>query len=131
MDIQHRRSISYKKHNLLYLCWIILLTFLIGISVQPYYTPSGPQHIDKVLHCIGYFLIAFFPPLLYQTKGRLISFWFIFITAFATEGIQMLMPERSASVADVAANLSGLAIGWGLATFITALFHRPINDQNC
>ena len=92
--------------------WVIFLSVVILISVQPFYTPSGQNHLDKLLHFIGYAGISVLPPIFFKVKRKVYySEFIILITAFLTEGVQYFMPTRTASIGDIAANITGIAAG--------------------
>lgn len=116
-------------HSYLSATWAIVAIALVAASVQPYYTPSGPPHIDKVLHFAGYALISIFPRLIFcRQRHWLGSIACIAVIAFATEGLQSFMPTRSAQWGDVLANLAGIAFGLLLSLLVYRIMHRSSCD---
>jgi len=114
-------NLNIKRRKYLNIIWLLLFAVLIGLSVQPYYTPSGNNHIDKVLHFIGYAAISFLPVIFFKARRKV--YWseaFIIFTAFATEGAQHFMPTRTASFGDLVANLIGVTAG----IFIAYIFKK-------
>jgi VanZ family protein len=74
--------------------------------------PSG----DKLNHAIAYVVLTLYFGQLVGTalRRRLLLIAALIVYGISIEGLQSMLPPRSAELADLAANLTGMAIGWRL-----------------
>ncbi len=80
-----------------------------------------PQQ-DKWGHLIAYGgLMGWFTLVFRSGRSRLFYFLGFAVMGGVLELIQGTLPHRQASLADLAANITGLSLGWWLAS---ALWHR-------
>ena len=90
---------------------VVVLLLVTGLLVQP---AEGVPHQDKLHHVLGFFCLALalrmgFPRLHF---GAFIAL--VLAAACSVELAQALRPERTSSIADIAAGLSGGLLGWGI-----------------
>lgn len=78
---------------------------------------------DKIQHLGAYAKLTFLAILAWP-QARLLTgpVMGVIIAGPAIEVLQFLVPGRSASLGDAAADLAGVAIGWVLATWLTRRF---------
>jgi VanZ family protein len=74
--------------------------------------PSG----DKLNHALAYIMLTlYFGQLVGDSlRRRLLVIAALIAYGITIEGLQSVLPPRTAELADMAANLAGMAIGWGL-----------------
>lgn len=93
----------------------VLLALITALSLLPIRGPDyGLPNSDKFNHAFAYVVLMLYFGQLVGTglrlrvavTGALISF------GVAIELLQSMLPPRSAELADLAANLTGMAIGW-------------------
>lgn len=100
-----------------------LVTLVIYLSASSNPPDSGIDlpNVDKVMHALAYFvLMGWFAQLYHVKKHRLIyALGFIFM-GIALEVVQSFDPARSAELADMVANTSGVLLAL-LLTRIPAL----------
>lgn len=93
--------------------WLVCLLFVSIGSITPG-TPHFQQFLanDKLLHLIAYAGLAFLPPIFLESP-RLHYRCAIFLVLWGIlmEGIQGLTPTRTASFADILADVAGVALG--------------------
>lgn len=104
--------------------WIATAAYaalLFVVSVIPVEPKAGVPYLDKVAHLGEYLLFAW---LLAQAvraarrRDRVVSLWaWIVATSYGglLEGVQAMLPWRSAELADAVANAVGAALGVWLA----------------
>ena len=80
---------------------------------------------DKVQHFGAYAGLAFLAVLAWP-QARLMTgpVMSVILAGPAIELLQLLVPGRSASLADAAADLAGVAVGWVLASWLQRRFPR-------
>ncbi len=74
--------------------------------------PSG----DKLNHALAYIVLTLYFGQLVGAglRRRLLVIGALIVYGVTIEGLQSVLPPRTAELADMAANLVGMAIGWGL-----------------
>jgi len=125
---------GFKKYYLPLLAWVaVLLTFAV-ISL-----PEAPQlarlNVDKMRHAAAYGLLgALAARAAAGAAARggtfVVAFFFVFGVGLGTEFLQASVPERTADVVDLAADLAGGGIGalaflWAFAGGARAVPERP------
>jgi VanZ family protein len=97
--------------------WLLALLATLVICLLPMPKVSlGIDHLDKIEHALGYAVLAAWAAMLFATRRVLV--WVapgLLLWGIAIEGLQALVPWRSASFADVLANTVGVLIGSGVA----------------
>jgi VanZ family protein len=83
---------------------------VVALSLIPNLPHSGISGGDKVGHLLAYFALMFWFGLLYA--GRLAWALAFLVLGAALELLQGLTGYREASLADLVANTSGIALGW-------------------
>jgi len=99
--------------------WLgVVLT--LAVSLGPPSLDEGSGHSDKLVHLVGYGVLMFWWAQLVVThRWRLALAVALF--GCAVEGLQSLTPDRLADAADVLANMTGVALGWGAAHLLPNL----------
>jgi len=96
--------------------WLFLL-----LTAYLSLTSGSPETLamfsDKILHCVGYFLLMLSCDLAYFPKQKLPG-KILFLLGFSViiEAIQYFIPHRELSGLDIIANLTGLT--WGLLVIV-------------
>ncbi len=112
---------------------IVVAVAILVLSVGQFNDLPGQEvtNADKMVHFIMYLSLSFVLGRdLYATRGKLSASWWtatVLLPALfgvLMEGIQFLLPYRSASLADMAANISGAAIGTALSFVMIDRFIR-------
>ena len=90
--------------------------FVIGVSLIPVPPqPPGLPFLDKVIHGLMYWLLAFLViNTLSQSRKKtmfLISFFYAFGLGYLLEVIQIFLPYRSFETMDIAVNALGSLVG--------------------
>lgn len=89
---------------------IAIVAFLLVTPRVP--DPLDVAHADKLYHVAGFAVLAIWAALLFESHRALL--WRgLLLAAFGAgmEGVQALLPWRSADLADLLANLGGVALG--------------------
>lgn len=93
---------------------VALLLVITALSLLPIGGPDlGLANSDKLQHAFAYVVLTlYFGQLLGAGRGRRIAL-VVCLVAYGVfiEAMQSLLPPRSADLADVVANLAGIAIG--------------------
>lgn len=94
---------------------LVLLAIIVALSLLPI---SGPEinlpNSDKLNHALAYLVLTlYFGQLIGpRWRQRLLLIAALIAYGGAIEGLQSLLPPRTAEWADMAANMAGMAIGW-------------------
>lgn len=97
----------------------LLLLTITALSLLPVSSPDlGLAHADKWHHLLAYIVLSlYFAQLLPPTRGARAALGTVLLTyGIGIEGLQSLLPHRSAEWADVLADLLGIVIGLMLAS---------------
>ena len=100
-------------HRLIFWGWLLSLG-LVGLgSLTPRLNiPDSVPESDKVLHCLAYFWLAFWPGLSFLSLSRIWALALGLIgLGLGLELAQILVPGRYFSFLDFAANSLGVALG--------------------
>jgi VanZ family protein len=93
--------------------WIALWGLAIVLCLLP--LPPSPfdvQHFDKIEHVAGYAALAAFAAALFASRRALLGAALgLILLGLLIEGLQSLVPWRSADVMDLIANAVGVALG--------------------
>lgn len=91
--------------------WALCLVGVLVLSLVPSAAPPG-EGLDKWLH-LGTFLFLTVMPLIAATTRRaaILCIAAVIAIGFLSEGGQMLVPARTASFEDLAADLAGMSLG--------------------
>ncbi|HPD97037.1 MAG TPA: VanZ family protein [Synergistales bacterium] len=84
-----------------------LLISVIPLGRTPLQDVSGG---DKIAHFAVFFLLAIFPILTGAARTRTVTI-ILLLLAFGSEALQCLTSYRSGEIGDIAADISGLAVG--------------------
>ncbi|MCW5726940.1 VanZ family protein [Parvibaculum sp.] len=111
------------------LVWLALGLAVLAGSLLPDLGPSSFRiplpHADKLVHFLAWALLAgFAPPLLLRFASRLAAASALFLMSGAIELVQGLLPTRSASFGDLAANGLGIAAGTAAGIVVAMLLAR-------
>ena len=103
--------------------WFVLLALALLVSLAPMPEIEVPMaHFDKLEHLVGYAVLAAYAGMLFGTRrARGAGFGAVLALGVAIEGLQALVPWRSAEVLDLLANALGVTIG--VAISATPLRH--------
>lgn len=102
-----------RTRHIWWFIWSVGLITLITISAAPSVGISSQNHLDKILHFGSYFCISIFAFYLARSRRTMfLSFMILAATAVGTEIIQSFIPSREGSLGDIAANFSGIFIGF-------------------
>lgn len=93
--------------------WIAALVLTVVICLLPMPAISSPSgHLDKVEHALGYAALAGWAAMLFGTRGaRWAAGLGLVVLGVAIEGLQALLPWRSADLLDACANALGVLAG--------------------
>ena len=102
------------------------LVFFMSLSVD-FATPSYVPYLDKLIHFIGYGLVAFCITLLFFGKKIYTAlFCGVGLLAVSTELLQMFAPGRTASWQDLLANVVGIIAGTIMALVLRWLYENRL-----
>jgi VanZ family protein len=108
------------RHSWVWLiCFLVLLLSALGIALLPINLggdPKGIHIIDKLGHMFAFMGLMIGFGGIFTPAARPYLFVFLLGWGGLIEYLQMGIPSRSAEAADIAANLTGLLIGWYLLT---------------
>lgn len=92
--------------------WLMLAVVAILLVAPRVPDPLDVAHADKIYHVAAFAMLAGWAALLFESSRALLLRG-LMLAAFGAgmEGVQALLPWRSADLADFIANLSGVAIG--------------------
>jgi VanZ family protein len=104
------RDLRYPRAWLL--LWIVALKLGLIVCLLPLPPLALPGGFDKVEHAVGYFLLAAYAGMLF-VRGRPLTFALLGLLAFGgmIEGLQALVPWRSAEWMDWVSNALGVGLG--------------------
>lgn len=93
--------------------WVLGLVASVVICLVPLpRLAASMDHLDKLEHALGYALLAGWAAMLFATlRGLMFAAVGLIAWGIGIEGLQALVPWRSASLADVVANGVGVAVG--------------------
>lgn len=112
---------------------IVVATAILLLSVGHFSELPGEnvENADKIVHFIMYFSLAFVLGRdLYSVRQSLSASWWTVTVLLPSlfgvlmEAVQFFLPYRSASLFDMAANISGAAIGTALSFVVIDRFIR-------
>ncbi|MCB1562657.1 MAG: VanZ family protein [Alphaproteobacteria bacterium] len=99
--------------------WLLCLCFFAALSLIPELLPASGG-TDKILHLLGYTMLALFPALSFKSRrAKILTACLLFCGGVGAEFLQEIIGGRTGSISDAAANMAGIALG-----FITAFFLR-------
>lgn len=110
MSQEALRDLRYPRAWLL--LWIVALKLGLIVCLLPLPPLAVPGGFDKIEHAAGYFLLAAYAAMLF-VRGRPLTFALLGLLAFGglIEGLQALVPWRSAEWMDWFANAVGVGFG--------------------
>lgn len=110
MNLEGLREFS--RPRLWLLIWIVALKLGLIVCLVPLPPIAVPSGFDKIEHAVGYFLLAAYAAMLFS-RGRPLMVALIVLLAFGAlvEGLQALVPWRSADLMDWFANAAGVGLG--------------------
>jgi VanZ family protein len=115
------RSQRY-RHGLALIWGAALLTFVV-LSLIPQAAP--PPKIDKGLHALSFAFLTILSFVAFRrTTALLAALGCVLVVGLASEALQSLVPGRTGSLEDVAANLIGMAIGIVVGLLMVRLIRR-------
>ena len=104
----------------------IYLVALIIVSLVPLSGVQSPGNTDKIAHFVAYAVLGV---LAYFTAGSFRKRVYLFISVIALgivlESVQYLIPGRSFSYYDMAANMAGAVFGYGISWMFIASRETP------
>ena len=112
---------------------IVVATAILLLSVGHFSELPGEnvENADKIVHFIMYFSLAFVLGRdLYSVRQNLSASWWTVTVLLPSlfgvlmEAVQFFLPYRSASLFDMAANISGAAVGTALSFVVIDRFIR-------
>ncbi len=112
---------------------IVVATAILLLSVGHFSELPGEnvENADKIVHFIMYFSLAFVLGRdLYSVRQSLSASWWTVTVLMPSlfgvlmEAVQFFLPYRSASLFDMAANISGAAVGTALSFVVIDRFIR-------
>ena len=112
---------------------IVVATAILLLSVGHFSELPGEnvENADKIVHFIMYFSLAFVLGRdLYSVRQSLSASWWTVTVLLPSligvlmEAVQFFLPYRSASLFDMAANISGAAVGTALSFVVIDRFIR-------
>jgi VanZ family protein len=113
------------RHGWVWLmCILVLLLLVLGFALMPINLGGKPQEIhivDKLGHMFAFMALMVGFGGIFTPAARPYIFVFLLGWGGLIEYLQMGIPARSAEAADIAANLTGLLIGWYLLA-------KPLGD---
>ena len=92
---------------------VLLLVVLCVLPEPP--DPLGVSHADKLYHLLGYALLAASTVQVYAGRALLLRLAALLLLGVLLEGVQALLPWRSADPLDALANAAGVLAGGALA----------------
>jgi VanZ family protein len=103
---------DFRRPRLWLLIWIVALKFGLIVCLVPLPAIAVPSGFDKIEHALGYFVLAAYAVMLFD-RGRPLAFAIAGLLAFGAmiEGLQALVPWRSAELMDWIANAIGVGLG--------------------
>lgn len=91
------------------------MALVLVLSVLPKAAPPlGIPQSDKIAHCVAYAWLAGLAAVAWKGDGASARIWAALAMGIGLEFVQMLVPGRFFSLLDMAANVTGLALGWWL-----------------
>lgn len=100
--------------------------------------PVAVRHADKLYHCGGYALLALYTVQLWRGRALASRLLALLLLGLALEGMQALLPWRSADPVDAVANALGVLLGaaalWTPARHLLAPRHDtgpPLRRDRC
>ncbi|OSQ40499.1 hypothetical protein [Thalassospira mesophila] len=103
----------YRYRVLLLLLWVLGLVAIGYAGVERRFAVTDRHNLDKVVHVSVFAAMAFWPIMV--CGRRLISVFFVIIVALGAPGLELMQAHfgngRIASLADMSASLSGVAVG--------------------
>ncbi len=112
---------------------IVVATAILLLSIGHFSELPGEnvENADKIVHFIMYFSLAFVLGRdLYSVRQSLSASWWTVTVLLPSlfgvlmEAVQFFLPYRSASLFDMAANISGAAVGTALSFVVIDRFIR-------
>lgn len=98
----------YKKFNMLILWAALCVIFILAVVPVNYAPETGLS--DKLNHAAAFFALSILALHIYPGTYFRSGLW-LMLYGIAIEGIQIMVPGRSCSLLDLAANLIGIAAG--------------------
>lgn len=119
------RRLRFPRFWLALWCTALLATVVVCLLPLPP-LPVAAHWADKLEHALGYALLAANAAMLFTPRrGLPMALAVLVVLGMLIEGLQSLLPWRSADAADVLANLLGVAAGALLAlTPLASLLQR-------
>jgi VanZ family protein len=105
-------------HPLIWLgIWCLALAATLVVCLIPLPTMEAPVlRFDKLHHALGHALLAAWAAMLFIDRRTLLrAIAGLLLFGVAIEGLQALLPWRSAELLDIAANALGVALGAAIA----------------
>jgi VanZ family protein len=96
---------------------LVMLVVFLSLTSKPIYLDTGLPYEDKFFHALAYFSLMFWFAQIYHDKFQrnMVALVFIFM-GMTIEYLQSFEPNRFAEFADMAANATGVALGFILAS---------------
>lgn len=107
--------------------WLAALVSVVTLSLLPQYGPPGAFQIDKAVHTFAYAFLAALPFAAF--RGQRIVAWAALLMlplGLGLEGMQSLVPQRSADLVDAIANAVGVAAGVAIGPVLRRLANRRL-----
>ncbi len=105
--------------------WIVALAAVIFLSLSPRHGPPGGLHIDKLAHFAAYAVLAALPFAAFLARRAVLAAAAAMLPfGLVLEGLQALVPQRSADPFDALANAAGVAAGIALGTTLRRFANR-------
>lgn len=105
--------------QVIFISYVLLVIFL---SLVPQPAGAGSGNLDKIVHVSMYFLMGILAYVAFNTPGkRIVMFISMFLLGVSLELFQIYIPGRDASLYDVLANVSGLALSFFLCWLYTVI----------
>lgn len=105
--------------------WLLALLATVVVCLLPLPRMPVPiDHLDKLEHASGYAVLAAWSAMLFAArKAQMWAAFGLVVWGTGIEGLQALVPWRSASLSDVVANAVGVLVGSSVAftPWVTAL----------
>ena len=105
--------------------WGASIGLVIALSLLPDTTPPGPAGSDKLWHALAYLALGVGAGFAPAAPARGPATAAMIVLGWAIEGVQALLPWRSAEVADGLVNTVAALIGAALALAATRYAERP------
>ena len=93
------------------LYWLLLLALVVVCVIPAPPDPLPLRHSDKFYHLLGYALLAGFTVQLFAAPALWPRLCVLLAFGVALEGVQWLLPWRSADALDAVANALGVGVG--------------------